>query len=130
MYFSNYISEKKSFRNEAFKIRTAAELQAERIRKEAAELAAKVDDDYRGGDYAAADDDDDHCKIVTGGGDSKAGASWGRAKDWSGRGDPDVHDDVDGDGDNDGDNDDNDDDDFYEMFLTIFQETLLMFSNF
>ena len=80
MYLSKYISDlifwrKKSFRNEAFKIRTAAELQSERIRKEAAELAAKVDDDYRGGDYAAADDDDDHCKIVTGGGDSKAGAS-------------------------------------------------------
>ena len=31
-------------RNEAFKIRTAAELQSERIRKEAAELAAKVKD--------------------------------------------------------------------------------------
>ena len=31
-------------RNEAFKIRTAAELQSERIRKEAAELAAKVED--------------------------------------------------------------------------------------
>ena len=76
MYLSKYISEKKSSRNEAFKIRTAAELQAERIRKEAAELAAKVDDDYRGGDYAAdAADDDDHCKIMTGGGDSKAGAS-------------------------------------------------------
>ena len=62
MHFSNYISEKKSFRNEAFKIRTAAELQAERIRKEAAELAAKVDNDYRSGDYvadAAADDDED-----------------------------------------------------------------------
>ena len=41
-----------SFRNEAFKIRTAAELQAERIRKEAAELAAKVDS--RGDDDAAA----------------------------------------------------------------------------
>ena len=81
MYLSKYISDlifwrKKSFRNEAFKIRTAAELQAERIRKEAAELAAKVDDDCRGGVYAAAAaDDDDHRKIVTGGGDSKAGAS-------------------------------------------------------
>ena len=80
IYLSNYFYNvifwrEKSFRNEAFKIRTAAELQAERIRKEAAELAAKVDDDYRGGDYAAADDDDDHCKIFTGGGDSKAGAS-------------------------------------------------------
>ena len=93
MYLSSkYISDlifwrKKSFRNEAFKIRTAAELQAERIRKEAAELAAKVDDDNRGGDYvaeAAVDDDEDdgaddaddnNCKIVTRGGDSKAGAS-------------------------------------------------------
>ena len=33
-----------TIRNEAFKIRTAAELQSERIRKEAAELAAKVED--------------------------------------------------------------------------------------
>ena len=33
-----------TIRNEAFKIRTAAELQSERIRKEAAELAAKVKD--------------------------------------------------------------------------------------
>ena len=35
-------------RNEAFKIRTAAELQSERIRKEAAELAAKVKEESWG----------------------------------------------------------------------------------
>ena len=42
-----------SYRNEAFKIRTAADLQAERIRKEAAELAAKVHDDNDNYDHTS-----------------------------------------------------------------------------